>query len=313
MSLLFSRRRFLNTSVVGLGLTTTSLLAPYAFSAQSANLSSTVLGDNIYLIQGVGCNVVVRIGSNSVLLVDGGLAEHSADLLAYIDNLSGGLPISTLFNTHWHWNNTGSNERLADTGTEIIAHENTRLWLGVEIISRSEQRTYSPRPTNALPTKTFFYDDHTLSFDNENIQYGYLPQAHTDGDIYVYFPESNVLVTGDTFSIEQYPTLDYSTGGWIGGLASASHKLVSLCDNNTKVVPGNGAVQSIIEVQAQLTMSESVREIIANHYRQALDFDKLLAEPPTEEFDKTWGDPRAFLSQAFLGATGHIRELGGIF
>ena len=58
----------------------------------------------------------------------------------------------------------------------------------------------------------------------EQIDYGYLVTAHTGGDIYVYFKDSNVLAVGDVASPVKDPELDWITGGWIGGRVDAHRR-----------------------------------------------------------------------------------------
>src|SRR5204862_1686024 len=132
--------------------------------------------------------------------------------------------------------NTGSNEVLGKAGTKIIAHENTKLWLGTDIDVEWQKRTYKARPKEALPNQTF-YTTGKMTFGKEEIQYGHLGQAHTDSDIYVFFPGPNILVTGNLFTVGKYPILDWSTGGWIGGATDAGALLVGLTSAQTKVVP----------------------------------------------------------------------------
>ena len=142
--------------------------------------------------------------------------EHSADLFSLVRDYSGGtLPIA-LFNTHWHWDHTGANERFGKAGVPIIAHENTKLWLGMEFTVAWENRDYLPRPKLALPTQTFFRGPQKFEAAGLALDYGWLPRAHTDGDLYVHIPERNVLVTGDLFVVDRYPVVDVDTGGWIG-------------------------------------------------------------------------------------------------
>ena len=126
-------------------------------------------------------------GPDGVLLVDGGSPEHSADFLKVVAEQSGGRKVQTLFNTHWHLESTGSNDALGKAGATIIAHENTKLWMGTDIICKWRNKTYQPRAKEALPNQTF-YTTGKMTFGKEQVEYGYLGQAHTDGDIYVFFP-----------------------------------------------------------------------------------------------------------------------------
>ena len=65
-----------------------------------------------------------------------------------------------------------------------------------------------------------------MNAGGERIDYGYLIEAHTSGDIYVFFRESNVLAVGDVASPARDPELDYFTGAWLGGRVDAMTRLV---------------------------------------------------------------------------------------
>src|SRR5580692_5800844 len=189
--------------------------------AQSSPLAAVKLTDTCVEITGAGSNVLAVIGPDSVLMVDGGAAEHSAELLKLVAAQAGGKPAKVLFNTHWHPNHTGSNEALGKTGAKIISHAYTKQWLSTEIDWGQWQKpTSEPLPAVALPNETF-YSSGKMSFAGQSIEYANMPQAHTDGDIYVFFREANILMAGDVVSVGSYPVLDYTTGGWIGGLVNA--------------------------------------------------------------------------------------------
>jgi glyoxylase-like metal-dependent hydrolase (beta-lactamase superfamily II) len=267
------------------------------------------LADDLLLFEGAGGNVIAALSSEAILMVDGGSAERSSELLRLVSMETQGRPIKTLLNTHWHWDHTGSNEALAEAGATIIAHENTKLWLGAEVISKWENRTYAPRPAKALPNQTFFYDSKQLSFGKDDIEYGYLPQAHTDGDIYVFFPTHNVLVAGDVVSGGAYPILDYSTNGWIGGMIGGLRTLIKKCDANTRIIPGTGPVRVRPDLEAQLEMCFTVITRISESYYKGQTWDEFIASKPSREFDATWGNPDTFLRTAYQGAWLHINEI----
>jgi cyclase len=304
-----NRRDFLKTlggAAVGLGL------AQKGFGqAGGAQISATKLADNYTLLSGLGSNVLVLSGPEGVLMVDAGLAEHSAELLKAVTGLSPAGRVQALFNTHWHVEHTGANDAVAGNGAKIVAHENTKLWMGAEIISMWQHRTYQPRPKQARPNTTF-YTTGKMTFGKEEVRYGHLGQAHTDGDIYVFFPGPNILMTGDVFTVGTYPILDYTTGGWIGGLSDASKTLVGLVDAQTRVVPGNGPVQTKADLEAQANMCAEMRTRFVAMMRKGMSAKDMLASAPTKEFDARWGNPELFITNAYPGLWGHVREIGGI-
>ncbi|MEP7245256.1 MAG: MBL fold metallo-hydrolase [Gammaproteobacteria bacterium] len=277
--------------------------------AKLSDLSVTPLTDRMLLISGGGGNVTVFNSPDGVLLVDGGSPEYSAHVLRLVKERTGAKRVHTLFNTHWHWDQTGSNRTLGPAGTRIIAHENTRLWLGTEVNSKWQSRLYEPLPRNARPTDTI-YTSASLSFGGETIDYGYLPQAHTDGDIYVFFRNANVLVAGDVVSVGSYPVLDYSTNGWIGGTMTATQTLLDLCNADTRVVPGKGAVQSRANLDAEHAMLVTMKQRLAQLLAKGMSVQDMIDAAPTQEFDAQWGDPKLFIANAWQGLVQRARELG---
>ena len=95
--------------------------------------------------------------ADGLVLVDSGAPELRDRLIESLKPLSGGR-VTTLFNTHWHTENTGANEVLRQGGATIVAHENTRLWMATPTWLPDEDRYRQPRPKDAHPTKTFYVD-----------------------------------------------------------------------------------------------------------------------------------------------------------
>jgi glyoxylase-like metal-dependent hydrolase (beta-lactamase superfamily II) len=288
-------------------------LASGAQRTGSAPFAVTRLASHLLLIAGAPGNVVVAAGPGGSVMVNGGDATHSADLLRLVASETGSAPLRTLFNTDWHPEHTGSNELLAgsDSDVAIVAHEHTKQYLGTEIHVDWQERTYKPRPRQAWPTKTF-YTKGTMTVGTEAVEYGHLGQAHTDGDIYVFFRDANVLVVGDVLTVGAYPVADYTTGGWLGGLATATKALIDLSNADTRVVPGAGPVQSRADLQAQFEMLSTLRDRMAKMMRQGLGADEMLAAGVSKEFDARWGNPNLFVSTAYRGLWLHAREMGGL-
>ena len=256
---------------------------PPAPAAVAARVQPTQLAPHLQLLAGAGGNVTLLQAAEGPLLVDGGAAEHSAELLRAVRAQGDARPVKILFNTHWHPEQTGSNTTLGRAGARIIAHENTRLWLGTQLDSAWQHRRFAPLPPAGLPNDTF-YTHGTLAWGGERIDYGHLLQAHTDGDIYVYFRDSNVLAVGDLLAVGSFPILDYETLGWIGGMVAANKALLELCDAQTRIVPGQGPVQTRADLQAQQDMLLVLRDRLFALVKQGLSAEEMIAAAPAREY-----------------------------
>jgi glyoxylase-like metal-dependent hydrolase (beta-lactamase superfamily II) len=297
------RREFLSTLLL-------AVMAKKAFAVPT-QIASTKLTDNLTLVTGAGGNIVVLNTPEGLLLVNGGLAETATHLMKFLSDQFKGQPVKTVFNTDWHLEHTGSNEAFKKAGAKIMSHENTKLWIGADFYSDWDKHTYKPRPAEARPTDTFYVSG-KMTFGNETIEYGYMPQAHTDGDVYVFFPTQNVLVAGDVLSVGTYPILDYVTGGWIGGLQNALKDLLKVAKDDTRIVPGTGPVQTRADLQAEADMANAMRDRLVKLMRQGMGPSDMIAAAPAKEFDAKWGNPELFIRNAYRGMWGHVRELGNI-
>ncbi len=300
------RRQFLTTT---LGAAAASLVGGgllRGVAAQSApSLEQTELRDGIDLVTGAETNVVVLRAAGTAILVDSGPPEHGAELARLVRGRLGLLPVELLFNTHWHPAHTGGNEAVRAGDTTIVAHELTRLWMSTEYYVDWENKTYTPREAAALPTRTFYSTDPqplSVKIDDEEIEYGHLPEAHTDGDIYVWFKNRNVLAAGGVVTFGEYPVIDYATGGWIGGLVDATKKLLQITNPSTLIVPARGPPQPRSHLMAQLEMLTVVRQRIEDLMRKGRSITEMLDAGVTKAFDAEWGSNRErFVANIYHG------------
>jgi cyclase len=201
-------------------------------------IQATKLTDNIVLLAGDGGNVGLALAPDGLLLIDGGYSNRAAELQEAIGGVDSH-PVKILFNTHWHGDHVGSNELLGKAGVKIIAHQNAKHWLSQQVRMEIFNTTVEPLKPEGLPSQTFT-EGGKLTFGEEKIEYKWMPNSHTDNDAYLFFPSANVLQTGDLFFNGMYPVVDYSTGGWIGGMAAALDKLVKAGDAKTQIIPAMG-------------------------------------------------------------------------
>jgi glyoxylase-like metal-dependent hydrolase (beta-lactamase superfamily II) len=307
-SIRFSRRRFLRAAVATLpvaGAATlgSPLLPLSAARAQqaAAEITTADLGGGLTLLQGSGCNVIAMRGDDGALMIDGGLAAQAAALLRAVQDVTGNDRIHTLINTHWHREQTGANEAVGRAGGVIFAHENTRLFLSEKVYSMTPEgrlEPITPLPEVARPQR-ITRGDGALEFAGTQINFGYLPQAHTDGDLYVHFADMNVLAAGGVVSGEQWPLLDYRNGAWFGGRVRALEWLAELVEPDTQVVPAQGRSITGRDVVRQRDIYQELFETMIGYMNLGFGAEDAVASNPLERYQAEFGDPSAFLDGAY--------------
>jgi cyclase len=320
------RRRFLQTSLGGLvalgslpvlgslagcqqapvraqGRSPTAAGSP---TARKSALSTEKLTDRVTLITNSPGNVVALSSTDGVLLVDSGSAALAKEVRASLN----GAQVHTLFNTHYHAEQTGGNELFGKAGAEIHAHKITREWLATDYYIPAEDRWVKALPKAAWPTKTF-RDKGEMKSGAESIEYGYLLEAHTRGDIYVFLRDSNVLAVGDVASPLRDPVLDWYAGGWLGGRVDAMDELLKLANDQTKIVPSYGPVMTRAQLQAERDMMVHLYDRttdLTDHGRSAQD---MLEANVLGEVKRKFDDPYRFLYDVCKGNWAHYTNFGG--
>lgn len=278
-------------------------------SAQQASAGGR-LTDKLVAVDGGGSNVVAFSVGDGFVLVDSG-APKSGDKVT--GALGSNAKVHTLFNTHYHTDQTGNNEIFGAAGAKIIAHEHTRQWMTTDYWVPDEDRYEKARPKTALPTETFQTTGSVIvgsgKAGTEQIEYGYLPLAHTDGDMYVFFKTSNVLAVGDVASPLRDPALDYFTGAWIGGRLDAMDVILKLSNEQTRIVPASGPVMTRAEFKAERDMMEEVRSRVWNQTLQGDGPKDMLEGGVLKGLGRTWKDPSKFLYDAAKGMLAHHNKL----
>lgn len=255
-------------------------------------------------------NVGVFVGDEGVLLVDSQFEPHAEDLVSAVRTLSDG-DIEFLINTHVHPDHIGGNAPLATDGVLIFAHNNMRVRM-------LERRSRFPRgnggffPQAPVEARPFVTYDHgvTFHFSGEEVRVFLAPPAHTDGDTFVQFPESDVLHLGDVFRTTSYPIIDVYNGGTLAGTIEALDLAISLAGPDTKIIPGHGidvvGRRELVQFRDMIVdVSGRVRELIA----QGKTLDDVMAERPTAAYDEQWGNVPTWSANDFVPIVYH--QLGG--
>jgi glyoxylase-like metal-dependent hydrolase (beta-lactamase superfamily II) len=287
-------------------------------SAQQAG-GGRRLTDQMTIVDGGGSNVLAFLGGDGFVLVDSGAPKSFDRIMASLsvdfaqgpfDSAPGGganARVTALFNTHHHLDQTGNNELFSKA--RIIAHKRTLEWMAADHWIQAEERYEKARPTAARPTETFLTTG-SLRSGSEQIDYGHLTLAHTNGDIYVRFRNANVLAVGDVASPVRDPVLDYLTGAWIGGRVDSMDLLLTLANEQTRIVPAYGPVMSKAELKAERDMMEEVRKRLFDQVREGDSPRDMLERGVLKGLARTWNDPYKFLYDAARGLWAHHDKLG---
>jgi cyclase len=314
------RRSFLQASLSGLaGLVSVPLLGGLAgcqqlpskqpsrpTTARKTALPTEKLADRVTLITGAPGNLVALSSNDAIVLVDSGSAAFARAVRATL----GGARVRTLFNTHHHAEQSGGNELFGKAGAEIHAHLITRQWLATDYYIPAEDRWVKALPKIAWPTQTF-REKGEMKAGVESIEYGYLVEAHTRGDIYVFFRDSNVLAVGDVASPLRDPALDWYAGGWLGGRVDAMDDLLALANDATKIVPAYGPVMTRAQLQTERDMMVHLYDRttdLTDHGRSAQD---MLEAGVLDEVKRKFDDPYRFLYDVCKGHWAHYTNFGG--
>jgi glyoxylase-like metal-dependent hydrolase (beta-lactamase superfamily II) len=272
---------------------------PRARGLQSSSGITTTDLDGLFLFQGAGSNVVAMSGADGALMIDGGLAENADALLDAVRTATRTSRIDTLINTHWHPEQTGSNERVGRDGGRILAHEKTGVYLGNTVYaSDAFDGRLDPLAEAGRPTETIRIDG-SLEFGGQRIDYGYLPAAHTDGDIYVHFPGLNVLAAGGVVSGEEWPILDHHNGAWFGGRVRALEHLADIVRPDTIVVPADGRLISGSDLVRQRDIYQDLFVTMIDYMNMGFGPEDAADRNPLSGYESEFGDATTFLYGAY--------------
>jgi cyclase len=286
--------------VLGLSLAAASARAQMGDPAK-VTLKVTPVAGGVSMIEGAngfaGGNVGVTVGDDGVFVIDDEIEPMTAKLKAALAGLSK-KPVRFVVNTHWHADHTGNNPAMAAQGAVIIAQENVRSRLSVDQVQEFMGKTMTTKalPPAALPVVTFT-DDVTLHVNGDDIHVIHVAPAHTDGDSIVHFKKANVIHTGDTVT-SGYPLVDIGSGGTFEGFIAAADRILALCDDATKIIPGHGPLMTKADMVAYRQMLIDVRDRIGKRLAAKESVDAIKAAKPLADLDARWG--QWFIKADFL-------------
>jgi glyoxylase-like metal-dependent hydrolase (beta-lactamase superfamily II) len=292
-----------------------------ARATAAPDVRSRLVQGNVWIVNAGSVNVAVQIGSDGVLVVDTGTEAVAENILAEIKRLAGDKPIRYIVNTHAHPDHAGGNVIVTKAGRSIIAgnfapqagqgaanvakifsHENTQRRM-------SEGEGQPASPSAAWPTDTFFVERNDLYFNGEAVQMLHQPNAHTDGDILVYFRKSDVIASGDVYINTTFPVIDLQEGGSLNGIVAALNRIIEITvprdkqEGGTYVIPGHGRIADEADVVEYRDMTTIVRDRLKDAIGKGMTLEQVKAARLVRDYEGRYGATQgAWTTDAFLAA-----------
>ncbi len=266
-------------------------------SAAGATVSIIPVAEHIFMLQGKGGNIGLFIGEDGTFMIDDQFAPLTEEIMEAVRSVGGGQP-RFLINTHYHPDHTGGNENLGEGNTLIFAHHNVRERLSTGYYLKEFEMKQAGLSQKGLPVITFSHD---ISFhlNGDTVQAVHVDHAHTDGDSFIHFLQADVIHAGDVFFNGFYPFIDVDHGGSLKGMIAAVTKILSIADDNTKIIPGHGPLADRRQLENYRRMLVTVYERLRKLKAAGVTAEEAAEEKPLADLEDEWGDGR-FDSESWI-------------
>ena len=240
-------------------------------------IKSEQVAPGVAVLFGAGGNIGVSYGEDGTILIDDQFAPLTEKIQTAVSTL-GAQPVKFLVNTHWHYDHTGGNENLGKAGAVIMAHDNVRVRMA------AGQGDQKPSAKVALPVVTYA-DGLKLHLNGEEVRVMHRPAGHTDGDSIVHWTKSNVIHMGDLFFLRMsFPFVDASSGGNVRGVIAAADKVLAMADDQTKIIPGHGAVATKADLKQYRDMVAQIVAKVETSAKAGKTLEQIKAERPADGY-----------------------------
>lgn len=239
------------------------------------------LAPGVAVLFGAGGNIGVSYGEDGTILIDDQFAPLTEKIQKAVTDL-GAQPVKFLINTHWHFDHTGGNENMGKAGAVIMAHDNVRVRMAAGATVAGN--VTPPAAKAALPVITYV-DGLKLHLNGEEVRVIHMPAGHTDGDSIIHWTKSNVIHMGDLFMLQiSFPFVDVGSGGDVRGFLTAADKVLAIANDQTKIIPGHGAIATKADLQNHRNMIAGTIAKVEAGIKAGKTLEQIKAEKPADGY-----------------------------
>jgi cyclase len=239
----------------------------YAQDMSKVEIKAEQLAPGVAVLFGAGGNIGVSYGEDGTILIDDQFAPLTEKIQKAVADL-GATPVKYLINTHWHGDHSGGNENFGKAGAVIMAHDNVRVRMA------SDQKTafgdVKASPKAALPVITYS-EGLKLHLNGEEVRVITVPPAHTDGDSIIHWTKSNVIHMGDLFMLQI-------------SFVTAADKALALANEQTKIIPGHGAMATKADLQNHRNMIAGTIAKVEAAVKEGKTLEQIKAMRPADSY-----------------------------
>jgi glyoxylase-like metal-dependent hydrolase (beta-lactamase superfamily II) len=190
-----------------------------------------MLTDGLGIFEERGGTIAFLLSKKGIVVVDSQFPEQSKHLIDELKKKSEER-FELLINTHHHGDHTAGNISFKGIVQHVLAHANSK-------INQENSAKQNKSEDKQLYPDWTYTDTWREKIAKEEISLYYLGAAHTNGDSFVHFENSNIVHCGDLVFNRRHPYVDRTAGANMKNWMEVLNNGVAKFDNNTRYIFGH--------------------------------------------------------------------------
>jgi glyoxylase-like metal-dependent hydrolase (beta-lactamase superfamily II) len=286
---------------------TLSMALSASLQQESRVIEVEKIRENLFVLSGGGGNTAVFVTAGGVVVVDSKNPGWGQTLIAKVRELTP-RPITTIINTHTHFDHVGGNVEFP-AAIEVIAHENTKANMEAGRAPKGLEERAGPDVFRANGgrniAKRTFMDRMSIGTGPDRIDLYYFGRGHTNGDAWVVFPTHRVVHSGDVFARKDLVFLDGNNGASGVQIPDTLSKAAATLTDVDAIITGHGPVMAMADLREFAEFNRAFLAFVREGKQAGRSVD---------EMAKAWQTPARFAAypQVPSASTDMVRIRGNV-